>query len=191
MLSPIRAPGRPRTSPSSPGPFETGWSRRESNPRPLRCRRSALPLSYGPFLSTSPTRAAARDRTGDLSLTRRALSHLSYNGTWHLALIAPKHCPEKLPGRDSNPRRADLQPAALPAELPSNHITYGRCNRLPPRRHPEAGHAALAHAPDPAGEGSIAGARNRSSGRTIPPECRGQGGIRTHAHLINSQALYP
>ena|GEM_PF-2180469 len=27
----------------------------------------------------------------------------------------------QLPGRDSNPRRADLQPAALPAELPSNH----------------------------------------------------------------------
>ena len=49
----------------------------------------------------------------------------------------------QLLGRDSNPRRADLQPAALPAELPSN--------------------------------GDVG--------------WRGRGGIRTHALLINSQAL--
>jgi hypothetical protein len=139
----------------------------EPSTSPQPTERSPTELRSHDVLSTT-RRAAARVRTGDLPLTRRALFHLSYDGIGEgmagfepaaFALAARRsgrlsYIPGdvlrsrppagnrtrslsdlqsdafplghgrrgdvQLPGRDSNPRRADLQPAALPAELPSN-----------------------------------------------------------------------
>ena len=80
------------------------WSRRDSDPRPSRCERDALPLRHGPVPSPPSMRgrgqsekeslgwrhyaagALGRIRTGDAHLRRVALYPLSYGGLRRPAL---------------------------------------------------------------------------------------------------------
>jgi hypothetical protein len=54
--------------------------RLDSNQQPWAYEAPALPLSYAPKTILRKKKAAGRDRTGDLSFTRRLLCPLSYHG---------------------------------------------------------------------------------------------------------------
>src|SRR5215207_270380 len=85
--------------------------RRGSNPRHPAWKAGALPLSYSPAKPMDDRRETSRRESNPVTVgfAVRCLP------TWRREEVV-----WQLLGRDSNPRRADLQPAALPAELPSN-----------------------------------------------------------------------
>src|SRR5215218_708169 len=94
------------------------WNRADSNRQPAACKAGALPVELRSRRCSSYMdyhEAEARVRTGDLSLTRRALYPLSYNGNRPAALQHPstQHFVLQREWRGSNPRPSRWRRDAL------------------------------------------------------------------------------
>lgn len=199
----------------------------EPSTSPQRTERSTAELrSHAHHPPTA--RAEARSRTGDLSLTRRALFQLSYNGVgitmtrfereWRGSNPRPSRWRRDalvrlsyIPGNDGE-GETGIEPVASCLEgrrsttelLPHDgRMTIGRdlppgiepgqcrsCNPMPSHLATGGGGAVAREGFEPPTRGSSTRRSTRLSYRAMEME-RGRGGTRTHAHLINSQALYP
>lgn len=100
-----------------PGGFEPPAGRLQGGCSPVELRSQ----------DEVPSADASASRRGFGQTSRRESNPVDVGFAVRCLPTWPREDCVQLPGRDSNPRRADLQPAALPSELPGN-ADRARCD---------------------------------------------------------------